>query len=50
VYPNYDVAPDGKRVIAFPAAGESVDGTASAQTTVLVNLFDELKRRTGSSG
>jgi hypothetical protein len=45
VYPNYDLTPDGIRVIAFPAAGDDLEGTRSAETTVVVNFVDELKRR-----
>ncbi|MSV27693.1 MAG: serine/threonine protein kinase [Bryobacterales bacterium] len=39
---NYDVSPDGKRVLAFPA-GEPDKGNVRA--TVLINFFDEVKRR-----
>jgi serine/threonine-protein kinase len=46
VYPNYDVTPDGKRIITFPPSGEDIEGKTSARFTVLLNFFDELERRT----
>jgi len=43
---NFDLAPDGKRILAFPAAPMSDgDDKASVHVTVLLNFFDELKRR-----
>jgi serine/threonine-protein kinase len=43
--PNYDLAPDGKRFVAFtePDAGNAAK--TSVHVTFLVNFFDELKRR-----
>lgn len=42
---NLDLAPDGKRFAVFTRA-ETVDGrTSSAHVTMLLNFFDELKRR-----
>lgn len=49
VYPNYDVAPDGKRIITFPPSGEDIEGKTSARFTVLLNFFDELERRTAGA-
>ena len=40
---NFDVAPDGKRVVAFPAPEEESKG--SVHLTFLMNFFDEVKRR-----
>ena len=40
---NFDVAPDGRRVIAAPVRGDAETG--SVHVTVLMNFFDELKRR-----
>jgi hypothetical protein len=46
--PNYDLAPDGKRFAVLLAA----DGTAETltQLTVLLNFFDELRRRLPGGG
>jgi len=41
--PNIDLAPDGKRFLAFPS--EIGAGKASVHVTFLVNFFDELKRK-----
>ena len=40
---NFDVAPDGKRIVAFPADDELTRG--NLHVTFLVNFFDEVKRR-----
>ena len=41
---NYDVAPDGKRVVAL-LSEESEQTKSNLQLTVLLNFVDELKRR-----
>jgi serine/threonine protein kinase/Tol biopolymer transport system component len=41
---SFDVAPDGGRAIAFPVRADGA-GTGSLHVTVLLNFFDELKRR-----
>ncbi|SPF39809.1 Serine/threonine protein kinase (fragment) [Candidatus Sulfopaludibacter sp. SbA4] len=43
-FAHYDVAPDGKRIVAFqgPAGGEE---KGSVHVTLMLNFFDELKRR-----
>ena len=42
---NYDVAPDGKRILAIlPAESETGAETASHHVTFLENFFDELRR------
>ena len=43
---NFDVAPDGKRVVTFPRP-EVEQGSGTLHVTLLLNFFDELRRRTG---
>jgi Tol biopolymer transport system component len=46
---EFDVAPEGKRVVAFqPAAMEDPSGAAKAM--VLLNFFDDLRRRISPAG
>ena len=40
---NFDVSPDGKRVVMFPRPIEQAEG--SLHTTFLLNFFDEVRRR-----
>ena len=40
---NFDVAPDGKRILAYPNSLEQ--GSGNFHVTVLLNFFDEVKRR-----
>ena len=42
--PNFDVAPDGARIFAFPAA-EPSEGKTNLHLTFVFNFFDELRRR-----
>jgi serine/threonine-protein kinase len=42
--PPFDLAPDGRRVVMSPAAANS-DGKSTVHVTILLNFFDELKRR-----
>src|SRR5215471_755038 len=42
---NMDVAPDGKRVIAFAKHEPALDHGGAVNFTVLLNFFDELRRR-----
>ena len=45
-YPTYDLAPDGKHFVVFPAAESSTGGEkANLHVTFLLNFFDYLKRR-----
>ena len=41
--PNFDVAPDGQRILAFPPEFELAKG--NLHLTFLLNFFDEVKRR-----
>ena len=41
----FDVAPDGKRILLYPSASLGSREGGQAQVTVLLNFFDELKRR-----
>jgi serine/threonine-protein kinase len=44
--PQLDLAPDGRRFVVFPGAvPESGEGKSTVHVTVLLNFFDELKRR-----
>ena len=42
---NYDVHPDGKRILALLPAGDTAEVAPSTHVTILFNLFDELERR-----
>jgi predicted Ser/Thr protein kinase len=44
-FANYDVAPDGQRLVAFPVLEKTGDDTTVLHATFLLNFFDELKRR-----
>ena len=41
---NFDVAPDGKRVVVFPRPMES-SSEGPLHATFLLNFFDEVRRR-----
>jgi hypothetical protein len=43
-FPNYDLAPDGKRLAAF-VAEEAKDEKPPTHLTFLLNFTDELRRR-----
>ena len=43
--PMYDLAPDGKRFIVILPAEDSETQKPPAQLTLLLNFFDELRRR-----
>jgi hypothetical protein len=46
IYWNFDLAPDGKHIVTFPAPpAPEPDRKSSVHVTVLLNFFDELKRR-----
>ena len=45
LFATFDVMPDGKRLLVFPAPGGVVAPRASYRWTVLLNFFDELKRK-----
>jgi len=44
-YWNFDLAPDGKRIAVFPRPDAADDRKGSVHVTVLLNFFDELRRR-----
>jgi hypothetical protein len=44
VQQNFDVAPDGKRVVMFPRAAVA-ELPGSLRATFLLNFFDEVRRR-----
>ena len=44
-YINFDVHPDGKRVIANLASESSQEKTPNLHVTFVLNFFDELPRR-----
>ena len=46
---NYDVSPDGKRIIALIAAAPA-DARADSHVIFLENFFDELRRRAPLNG
>jgi serine/threonine-protein kinase len=42
---NFDLAPDGKRVVALLPAGDEEQPKARTHTTLILNFFGELQRR-----
>jgi hypothetical protein len=42
---NLDLAPDGKRFAVFPKPEATGEQKGSVHVTVLLNFFDELRRR-----
>jgi len=42
---NFDLAPDGKRVVAVLPAGDEEQPKARTHTTLVLNFFGELQRR-----
>jgi serine/threonine-protein kinase len=48
--PPYDLAPDGKRFAVVLAADETAGAEPANSVTVLLNFFDELKRRVPTGG
>jgi hypothetical protein len=42
---NLDLAPDGKRFAVFPRPDATGEQKGSVHVTVLLNFFDELRRR-----
>jgi len=42
---DLDLAPDGKRFAMFPRPDATVGQKGSVHVTVLINFFDELRRR-----
>jgi hypothetical protein len=47
---NLDLAPDGKRFAVLYAPEPSGSEKASVHVTVLLNFFDEVKRRISATG
>jgi Tol biopolymer transport system component len=48
VIPNYDLAPDGKRIVALMPAGTPEVQRAQSHVIFLENFFDEVRRRTAT--
>jgi eukaryotic-like serine/threonine-protein kinase len=48
--PNYDLAPDGKRIAAIMPAEAPEDQKAQNHVIFLQNFFDEVRRRTAAGG
>ena len=46
---NWDLAPDGKRFVVFPARDPAGEEKGSVHVTFLLNFFDELRRRLPST-
>jgi serine/threonine-protein kinase len=42
---NWDLAPDGKRFVVFPAVNPAGEEKGSVHVTFLLNFFDEVRRR-----
>jgi hypothetical protein len=47
---NLDLAPDGKRFAVFPRPDATGEQKGSVHVTVLLNFFDELRRRVPAGG
>jgi serine/threonine-protein kinase len=47
---NFDLLPDGKRFAVFPRPDASGEQKGSVHVTVLLNFFDELRRRVPAGG
>ena len=47
---NLDLAPDGKRFAVFPRPEATGEQKGSVHVTVLLNFFDELRRRVPAGG
>ena len=47
---TFDVAPDGKRVLVLPNPEPAEEAKGNLHLTVLVNFFDELRRRIPTDG
>jgi hypothetical protein len=47
---NVDLAPDGKRFAVFPRPEATSEQKGSVHVTVLLNFFDELRRRVPPGG
>jgi hypothetical protein len=45
LYWPFDLTPDGKRLLIFPASLLKAEEQPSFHTTVLLNFFDELRRK-----
>jgi serine/threonine-protein kinase len=44
IFPNLDLAPDGKRFVVFPTSDVSGSGKTNVHVTFLFDFFDELRR------
>ena len=47
---SYDLAPDGKRIAALMPAEEASSQRDQSQVIVLLNFFDELRRKVPAGG
>lgn len=45
LYWHFDLAPDGKRLLTFPASMQTAEEQPSFHIRVLLNFFDELRRK-----
>ena len=50
VLPNFDVAPDGRRVAALLPAASPAEQQAQNHVTFLMNFFEEVRRRVSAAG
>jgi len=48
--PNYDLAPDGKRIVTLMRAEAPEDQKAQNHVIFLQNFFDEVRRRAMAAG
>jgi eukaryotic-like serine/threonine-protein kinase len=46
VLPNFDLAPDGERILALVPASRSEDQQSANHVTVMLNFLEEVRRRT----
>ncbi|MBV9766113.1 MAG: hypothetical protein JOZ48_14805 [Acidobacteriaceae bacterium] len=45
LFRNFDVAPDGKHIVAAPHPDPRDEREANSRITVLLNFFDDVKRK-----
>ena len=45
VLPNFDIAPDGERVLALMPAGRAEEQQTVNHVTVMLNVSEEIRRR-----
>jgi serine/threonine-protein kinase len=50
VYPSFDLTPDGERLVALLPAARPEEQQSPNHVTLLLNVFDEIRRRVQQRG